>query len=67
MIFQYVYFSFHSCCYQVLGIGYDDVMTGEDYQILRSMLKTSCQAKFRLAADFLATSCLSPEQVTHLI
>ncbi|KAH3730075.1 spatacsin-like isoform X1 [Dreissena polymorpha] len=51
----------------VLGCGYDQVIAGEDYQTLRSLLKTNCQARFRLAADFLATSTLSPEQVAGFL
>ncbi|KAL4227664.1 Spastic paraplegia 11 (autosomal recessive) [Mactra antiquata] len=51
----------------VLYIGYDDVVAGEDYFILRSLLKTTCSAKFRLAADFLGTSSLSPDQVAGFL
>ncbi|WAQ97767.1 SPTCS-like protein [Mya arenaria] len=59
--------STYHCKLQVLGCGYDDVVTGEDYHILRSLLKTSCLAKFRLATDFLATSSLTAEQVAGFV
>ena len=51
------------CSFQVLGIGYDDVVLGDDYNILRSLLKTECSGKFRLAQDFLGTSTLSAAEV----
>ena len=49
---------------QVLCIGYDDVALGDDYTILKSLLKTDCSGKFRLAQDFLATSSLSAAEVS---
>ena len=49
--------------FQVLSIGYDDVVLGDDYNILRSLLKTDCSGKFRLAQDFLGTSTLSAAEV----
>ena len=53
----------NSLCLQVLCIGYDDVALGDDYTILKSLLKTECSGKFRLAQDFLATSSLSAAEV----
>ncbi|XP_053405680.1 spatacsin-like isoform X2 [Mercenaria mercenaria] len=51
----------------VLYIGYDDVITGDDFFILKSLLKTNCSAKFRLSADFLGTSSLSAQQVAGFL
>ena len=48
----------------MLCVGYDDVALGDDYTILKSLLKTECSGKFRLAQDFLATSSLSAAEVS---
>ena len=43
------------------------MVLGDDYTILRNLLKTECSGKFRLAQDFLGTSTLSSAEVGSII
>ncbi|KAK3606037.1 hypothetical protein CHS0354_025081 [Potamilus streckersoni] len=51
----------------VLDMKYEDVVTSDEFEILKMLLKLNCSQKFRLATEHLSTSLLSPNKVAGFL